>query len=302
MGVTYAFLSALGFSLMFILTRKGLVEDTAKTSVWFINLISVIGALILFSIVLLFSSGNIFDELLALSKVATIMLIIDGLMGCMIGMLLGILAIAKLGASHASAIRGGANPFFATLLSVLFLGEQPGLTGYLGVSIIIIGIIIVGLQNASQSMELKKNSLLSGGTYAILSGLAFAISNTARGVAIKYGATINAGYMVTLITSLAILAIYCLMSGNFSHTLKNINPKGFFYYLGSGGGLFVGVYCLLISFTMIPVWQAVSIRNTQPIIVLVIMYILNRKTEMLTNRLIIGAITVTFGAILLNLK
>lgn len=248
MGVGSAFISALGFSLMFIFTRKGMLKDNAKSNIWLVSLISVIGALILFGVVAAGFDIDIRSELQAISSQAFLLLVGDGLFGSFLGTIFGVAAIAKLGISHASAIRAGVNPLFVTLLAILLLGETSGIIGLTGVITIITGITLVSLNSSESIVQLDIRSNINGGMFAVLSGFSFALANICRGAAIQLGAPLNASYTITMISGLLVFLTVFIFKGFWIELRQMLISKVIFYYLTAGFGLFTGVYFLLIAF------------------------------------------------------
>ena len=198
MGIFYASLAAFGFAFSYLMTRKGMLNSNYKNNIWEINSLSLLSALLFYLIILLISGDDLSKELASINKSAIFLFLIDGLLGSFIGTVLGIVAIGQIGASHASAIRGGANPLFAILLALILLGERPGLHGYLGIALIIGGILFIGLKNHEGITSLLETKKMEGGVYALLSGFAFALANIARGAAVQGGAPINLGFFINI--------------------------------------------------------------------------------------------------------
>lgn len=303
MGGLIALLSALGFSLYSVLTRRGLAEENPGNE-WEVRFVVLLATVFFFLIAIgiaTFFGFNIITEFKSLTSTAVLLLILDGVLGPLIGGLFTVTAIAQIGSSHTSALAGGSNPFFATLFAILFLSERPSLLGIIAVLMIVGGIIIVGYRGYEGTVNLLAKTKIAGGLFALLAGLSYALSQIARGAAIKQGATPNTGFIVGLIIALIILTISCrIKSGNFKF-IKHINRKSLYFYSSAGICSIVGRYAMLIAFTLIPVWQAVAIRNTQPILVIFLSWTILKKVENINIRLVAGAVSVTMGIVILNL-
>jgi drug/metabolite transporter (DMT)-like permease len=300
MGNTMALVAAFGFAINYVATRRGLLGMGYTGNIWEINVISLGSALSLYLLGMLLLGFNPIQEMTSLGFKVIFLLVVDGLLGPFIGTLLGIVAIAQIGAPHASALRGGSNPLFTTLMAVLLLGERPGLYGCLGVIIIVCGIIVVGYRGQAGITRLLGQKGLGGGIYALLSGLSFSLAHVARGAAVQAGATVSAGFIISISTGLIVSTIICfLMSGNLNF-LKKIDRKNTVNYILSGFGIFLGLVGLLVAYRYIPVWQAIALRNTQPVLVLLISCLTIKTIEALSFRMIMGILLIAGGAVMVN--
>ncbi len=303
MGGFLALLAALSFSLDSILIRKGLSEKSAG-NIWEIRFVSMsmtLGIFIVTAVIAEAMGFNIIKDFKELSAEILLILVLSGIMGPLLGLLLLTAAVAQVGSSHASALWGGSNPLFAALFAYVVLGEIPDLIGKLSVLMIIGGIVVVGYHRHAGTAVLMKKTKLAGGIIAILSGLCVASSQIGRGAALSLGATPNTAFFVFQVTALTVIATVCYrQAGTFSF-LKRISRKSVKLYLAAGLCNFVGAYSLLMSFTLIPVWQAVAIRNIQPVFVVILSLILLKQIDMINIRLVLGALFVTAGVVILNL-
>ncbi len=303
MGGFLALIAALSFTLDSILIRKGLTGENAG-NVWQIRLVTMSVTLAVYLLLAFFAEMaglNVIQEFKALSFEGLAVLILAGVMGPLMGLLLLTSAIGQIGSSHASALWGGANPLFATLFAFIFLGEMPDLLGVFFVLMIIGGIVIVGYHRHAGTVVLMKKTQVAGGIIAILSGVCIAISQIGRGAALNLGATPGTALFIFQITALIVIALVCLRKpGSFKY-LKQISRKSFHYYVGAGICNFVGAYSLLTAFLLLPVWQAVAIRNIQPVFVVIFSMLFLKEVDKVNFRLIMGTILVTLGVVFLNI-
>ena len=302
MGGVFALLAALSFTVDNILTRKGLMGEKPG-NVWeirfVVSLTSVSGFLVGVSIASLFGF-NIIEEFMHLSLMDVVLLVAAGLLGPLLGALLFTTAIAQIGASHASALWGGSNPMFTVLFAIVILGEMPDLIGIMSVLIIVGGIVVVGYHGHEGTVMLLEKTKLAGGIIALLSGICVSFSQIGRGAALSNGATPSTAFFIFQMTSFIVMTIVCFTKAKNFQFLKQIDRKSFYYYVGAGIGILVGAYSLLISFTMMPVWQAVAIRNIQPILVVIFSWMFLKKVDKVSLRLVLGATLVTLGVVILN--
>ncbi len=302
MGGFLALLSALGFTCQTVFTRRGLMGKNAG-NLWEIRFVISFMSLVAFIIGAFLASFyglDVIQDFKELSFLAVILLILQGGLGDFLGGIFLTTAIAQIGASHASALRGGSNPLFATLLAIIILGERPGILGLLFVLMIITGIVVVGFREHVGTLSLFEKTKISGGVFALLGGLAMSLSHIARGAAINLGATANTGYVIGLITALVVFAIVCIVKSGTFNPFRQIDRYSIIYYAVASLGHIVGGYALFTAFTLIPVWQATAIRNIQPLLTIFLAWLFLKEAEKINLRLCVGAVLVTLGVVFLN--
>ncbi len=303
MGGLFALSAALFFSIDNILMRKGLTEENSG-SVWVMRLVASLTSLSIFFVgacLAAFLGFNVIQEFNDLSSLAVLLLILAGVLGPSIGALLNTTAISQIGASHASALWAGSNPIFAVLFAIVLLGEIPDFIGIFSVLIIVGGIVVIGYHGHEGTVVLLEKTKFAGGLIALLSGVFVALSQIGRGAALNLGATPVAALFVFQATAFITVAIgFFLQSGNLKY-FKQVSRKSLYCYASAGIGFLLGNYCFFTSLTLLPVWQAVAIRNVQPIIVVFLSWLFLKKVDKISLRLVSGVVMVTFGIVILNM-
>ncbi len=302
MGGIFALLAAFSFTVDNILIRKGLMEENCG-NIWEIRFVVTLITLCTFVLGVFIAAifgFNIIQEFAYLSHIDVLLLVLAGLLGPLIGMLLFTAAIAQIGASHAAALWGGSNPLFTTLFAVIFLGEMPDMVGILSVLLIIGGIVVVGYHGYEGTVMLLEKTKLAGGVIALLSGVCVSFSQISRGAALGQSATANTAFFIFQITSFIVIVIVCFIKAKNFNFLKRISRKSLGYYSGAGIAILIGAYSLLVSFTLMPIWQSVAIRNIHPILAVIFSWLFLKKVDKISLRLVVGAVLVTLGVVVLN--
>ena len=324
MGEALAFLSACGYTFQLILIKKGNNQKSTIGSIP-IQLIVLSSGILMFLVIYsikIHLSGvfTVHNQFFLIPKEAMIFVVMDGLLGPMGGMLLLTKATEFIGPSRTSVFRG-TNPIFAAILSSIILKESPGWAGVLGITLLVVGIVVIsmdsGSSNDNNKLSLKspmkaspdpeqfenqtsdrngsrlfeKRSL--GIIMALISGLLMAIAQTSRGVAISRGAAAEPiVFWGAVISFTTLMAVYYL--NNKSHRFTaGIDGASMKYYLCAGIGFVIGSSALALSFVYIDVWKAVAIRNMQPILSIMVSWHLLKKQELIDARVIVGALLVT---------
>ncbi len=325
MGEALAFLSAIGFTSQLILIKKGCKDKSVSGSIP-IQLFVVSSAVLMIIIIYLIEiialeKGTLSSHFLLVPKHTIVFIILDGLLGPMAGLFLITKATELIGPSKTSIFRG-TNPIFTAILAAVLLNETIGLSGVCGIALLVTGIVIVSWNNDTSYDErkhhfrrsnehmtsdsivttqnestkvLKKNNIV-GSALALLSGVLFAIAQTARGSAIERGAAPESIVFWSTMTSLVtLLIIHYLYKKSFDFSI-GIDRGSYKYYIYAGAGFAFGAYALALSFVYIDVWKAVAIRNLQPVISIFMSWVFLKQQEVINKRLVAGALLV-IGAI-----
>jgi drug/metabolite transporter (DMT)-like permease len=307
-GYILAFFAALGFTMVAVFLRRGLAEENCG-SIKVAQFIIISFSLLLFMIGACTASilgYRILDDFATLNTSSVLLIAVDGLLSPLAGTFLVAMAVSKIGAARYSALRGS-NPLFVTILSVLLLGERINKYGFVGVLVLVLGISIVSSKSEEKALSFNSDTKISGSIYALLSGLAFALAHISRGAALERGATPNATFLISFLLACIVLLYFCRVeSGNFkffvsgkslrySSFFRHINRKSIALYLLAGLSNTIGAYSMVISFTFIPVWLAVVIRNIEPLMTLIISILFLKQIEIVDTRLAVGVLFVIIG-------
>jgi drug/metabolite transporter (DMT)-like permease len=329
MGEALALLSAFGYTSQLILIKKGCQDKSASGSIpiqLFVVSSAVFMLMVIYSLkILIFDGFTIYNQFLLIPIEAIVFVIADGLLGPMGGLFLLTKATELIGPSRTSVFRG-TNPIFAAIISSIALKENPGLLGACGIALLVTGIVVVSWNKDSLS-DYKINHLkppngmpadhepsdprtairnestskrkgLLGSSLALLSGLSFALAQTARGTAIARGATAESIVFWGTMTSLIVLLVIHYLSKKSFNFAVGIQRNSSKYYIYAGAGFVIGASALALSFIYIDVWKAVAIRNMQPVLSIMLSWLFLKRQESINIQVVIGALLVT-GAILI---
>ena len=314
MGELFAFLAAVGYTSQLIFIKKGIRSKDSKGSIpiqLFVLLSALVISVTLYAgEILLSKDKSMADLFLSASGDALLFIVLSGLLGSLSGLFLLTKATQLIGSSKTSILRS-TNPFFATLLAMIFLGENPGLRGFSGVILLITGIGVISYRKEIKpkgATAIEDESIMSdvdttpppnkgrfssnefiGSSLAILAGLSFALSQIAKGRALQLNAAPETVVVIGFCTSLLVLSIIHRVTQGHLNFGKGLEGSSIRYYLLAGVGLVLGSYMLALAFMHTEVWRAVAIRNIQPIIALIMAWIFLRQQEPINKQLIIGA-------------
>lgn len=149
-----------------------------------------------------------------------------GLFGPGIGRTFNVISAKRIGVSRTIPITGTA-AFFATILAILFLGEQSSLYVFLGMAVIVFGIFVLSRRKENGKRIFDKKDLLFPLVSALGGGISIAISK----VAIDAVGDPMVGVALTLGAALFVVFGYIIGTRRFYH-FKIFHKGSIFPVLG----------------------------------------------------------------------
>jgi drug/metabolite transporter, DME family len=221
---------------------------------------------------------------------AVVGFVLGGLFGGGIGRRWMYLAIEKIGASPAAAIKNAA-PVITTALAILFLGERVTLLHWLAIVTIVSGITLITWQKG-----LGARHMLSVG---VLAALGSALSYGVRPLFLKYGLdAANLPLTGALIGAIAALVYAAVLTPN-SELWFGLREKSLGLFAASGILQALGFLALTFGLSGEDVSIVYPVTATAPLFTLLFTALMLRKTERLTWRIVAGAVAITAGVIVL---
>jgi DME family drug/metabolite transporter len=221
---------------------------------------------------------------------ALIGFVLGGLFGGGIGRRWMYLAIDRIGASPATAIKNSA-PVITTALAILVLGEHVTVLHWLAIAAIVAGITLVTWQRG-----LGLRQLLSIG---VLAALGSALSYGIRPLFLKYGLDrANIPLTGALIGAVAAL-IYAAALTPSDQLRFGLRERSLTLFAMSGVLQALGFLALTFGLSGDDVSIVYPVTSTAPLFTLLFTALMLRNTERLTWRIVAGAVAITAGVIVL---
>jgi DME family drug/metabolite transporter len=221
---------------------------------------------------------------------AVVGFVLGGLFGGGIGRRWMYLAIEKIGASPAAAIKNAA-PVITTALAILFLGERVTLLHWLAIVTIVAGITLITWRKG-----LGARHMLSVG---VLAALGSALSYGIRPLFLKYGLdAANLPLTGALIGAVAALVYAAVLTPN-SELWFGLREKSLGLFAASGILQALGFLALTFGLSGEDVSIVYPVTATAPLFTLLFTALMLRNTERLTWRIVVGAVAITAGVIVL---
>jgi drug/metabolite transporter (DMT)-like permease len=214
--------------------------------------------------------------------------ILGGLFGTGIGRRWMYIAIERIGASPATAIKNSA-PVITTFLAVLFLGEQVTIVQWAAVAAIVIGITLVTWKPGAGIGQLRDVGLLA----AIGSALSYGI----RPLFLAFGLDeVDIPMTAALIGAVAAL-IYATLFTRLDRMRTGLSGPSAPFFIGAGVLQAFGFLALTFGLSSDDVSIVYPVTSSAPLFTLAFTALLLRGVETLTWRIVLGAMAVVGGVI-----
>jgi DME family drug/metabolite transporter len=264
-----------------VLIRQGLRGSTPQTGFW-INLAVGVGGL--WTAVFLLTPAD------ALAFRAVPFFVLSGLIGTVGGRFARFLGIERVGASVAAAINN-LNPFIATGLAILLLGERVTLPILLGTSVIVFGTILLSLSGRQVGFRPRHllypfTAAFCFGTVAIIRKLGLAHTGPLFGAAVNM-TTAFIAYSAFLTVTSSLHVIQC-------------QGRSLWYFVAAGVAENTGVCLLIVALSLGNVSIVAPLAGTAPLFVLPMTHVFLRGIESLTWRIVAGSVLIVCGVVLLT--
>jgi DME family drug/metabolite transporter len=278
-----ALAGAICSALATILIRQGLRHGNFYVGFWINVIVGVVG---------LWGAVFVLEPAEAYRAAAIPLFILSGIIGTASGRLLRFVSIEKVGAPVAASIIN-LNPFIATGLAILVLGERVTLPIIAGTFVIVVGTSLLSL--SGRRVGFHPLDLF----YPFLSASCFGAVAIIRKLGLSQASPLF-GSAVNITTALVAFTAFLLASGK-HHTLV-CQGRGLVYFVGAGIAENLSVFLILVALSLGEVSVVTPLAGTAPLFVLPFTSLFLRGVERLTWRIVVGAILIVLGVVLLTVK
>ena len=231
-----------------------------------------------------------------------------GLLTSYLGRLLFFNSIERIGPSRAGTFKV-ASPIYTVLVGIFILGETLSKLELWGILLTMSGLFLVsytpvpkkllGYQEVAATAEKVKNNTLWGITYGLLAGLAFSLGNILRKAGMNIESTPIEGTAIGSIIALLGSGMYLANKGKLNRKEIKLILPGMKYFVAGGVLNSLAVVALFYSLRYIPVSLANVMTAVEPVFLVAFSYLLLRKQEALSFRMLTGALCSVLGVILI---
>jgi uncharacterized membrane protein len=279
----FALAGAVSSALATILIRQGLQHGNFYVGFWLNVIVGVVG---LWAAVLALEPAE------AYRATAIPLFMLSGIIGTAGGRLLRFVGIEKVGAAVAASITN-LNPFIATGLAILVLGERVTLPIVAGTGVIVLGTTLLSL--SGRRVGFRPMDLV----YPFLSAACFGTVAIIRKLGLSQAGPLF-GSAVNITTALVTFTVFLLVSGN--RQALAWHGRGVVYFVGAGIAENLSVFLVLVALSLGEVSVVTPLTGTAPLFVLPFTSLFLKGVEKLTWRVVVGSILIVLGVFLLTIK
>ncbi|WP_096435170.1 DMT family transporter [Alteribacter populi] len=290
MGYMLAFLSALCYSITNIVLKKGM-SHSQYNGVWIITLINVI---VLGHVLAL---AVIFGSLPNLNRTGVILFAVAGFLINVVGRSLLYSSIRINGSSKAVAIKNSA-PAFTVLFAVVVLHEQITLWPWVGISLIMVGLLLLGVRFFQEGAKVAQRS---GYWLALAAAVAYGLGQGLTKQAMEYMYEPILGVFLGCLTAFLFLSVIEAGKGNIRSFIRANFQKINKYYVCAGVLTSLALLLFYLSVSYILVSYSVAILAIDPVLTVILSKFFLKKEEKVSFLILIVAVLVFIGATIVSL-
>jgi drug/metabolite transporter (DMT)-like permease len=294
-GQFLGLLSGLGFAGNSVFMRQAVfrTKETA-TSVF----VSIIFGTIVFSLVLALSGDA--GQLGTASWQAIAALAGAGITVFILGTSLNYYSMKLIGANRTSPLLSLSTPA-AVILGIACV-DEPFTSGLAwGAGFIVVGVVLVTTERTSASMSdsvTTKRDLVKGVAAGLSAGILYGSGPVLVKIAIKEGNSPFTALFISYVTALLLILVPWVLSGKLRESLgfykKAIVPMS----VGAASSSIAQLF-RYISLDYISVSVVIPLNSTATLFTILLSFVINRRIELFTWRIIVGAILVVGGVFLI---
>ncbi len=280
----YALAVALCFGLNPIVLKMGFGRGGSPDVGLMVGLIVAVPVYIL----LLPLTGGLHMELV--TGAALVGYVLGGLLGSGIGRRWQYIAIDKIGASPASAIKNSA-PVFTAVLAAIFFQEQIALYQWAAILGIVLGVVLISWKPGKP--------LRSWFDAGVLAAIAAAAAYGIRPLVLKFGLEAAELPLTAAIFGAIAALSYALLAGDRTGLRSISRDPAFSMFVGAGILQSVGFLALNMGLAGGDVSVVYPVTSSAPLFTLAFTWLLLRGHEAVTWRIVVGVVAVVAGVIFL---
>ncbi len=292
MEIVFALITAITYGLDIFFVRKGLLETPFPIVAAFITLTINLSIFI----VLFF----IFVPIDFLKLKFIYVFIAAGILAPGCARALSYKGLETLGMSISTPIVN-AESLFSVLMALIFLKEPMNLVIGTGILSVIVGIILLSYETGRKNKKgISKIIHYRYLFYPITASIFYGVSVFLRKLGLNIVSSPILGATITLGTSWCMITIFLFTSGS-AKRLFQVKKQSFIYFIMGGISTCIGWLALFSALNIGKVVIVTPIATSYSLVTLLLSYLLLRKVERLSLKIVVATILIVGGVILLSL-
>lgn len=233
-------------------------------------------------------------ELLGISQTAIGIFLLAGLFWAL-GWLANVTGVHRVGASVNSA-GISTRPFFSTLLAIAALGEVVTPTMFVGLLVLVTGLVTLSLSKGGDIRGWTVTDL----AFPLGAGMLWAVANNLRRLGLlDPSATVLSGVAINTIAAAVLLIAYVIIRGRYD--VFAAPKRSYLFFTGTGLSTTLALLALFEGLDRGQVAIVDPIAGTSPLFATALAYLVLRDIERITIGVIAGASLVVLGATLITI-
>jgi len=294
-GLILALISSVSFAASVVLARKTAGEAGESFSVTAISIF--IG--VPFFTIAIFASGD-WTKLQTISWQALAMLASAGIIHFIFGRLLAYNSFRLIGANRASnyTVTTG---IYTVLFSIIFLGEAVTFWLWLGVFCMFAGAALITVEknnNAGEKRKLSRNEI-KGIFMALGAALCWGVTPILIKPSIEEISSSVAGAFISYASAAVVMGLLFINRSNQQHLMKLPFKKSVLPMVIAGIFAASGQLLYYTALGKSPASIIIPLVSIQIIFILILSWLINRKIELFTPKIILGVVATLTGTVLL---
>jgi drug/metabolite transporter (DMT)-like permease len=311
LGIVFAVLSALGFGAGQFLIQLGLRGGRVGTyQGLFINLLAATVTLLLALVV------SWVAEPIAMAVLGLVYFACAGFMAPLFGRGSNFIAIRRIGATRTASL-GMTESFFAAVIAYAVLGQTLSRLSVAGILVLVVGTMLFinessriarsaaqvpkpesqAVTSAWVDRQTRSQALL-GITFAVLSGLFFAVAGVLRKLGLDVIPSSVLGAAVGTVVAFTVASVDLLRRGQLRGILR-VERRDAVSLASSGMVASAGMLCFLLSLQLgVPVAISTALKNTTPLVTFGLAAMFMARRERVSVRLGMLVLLVVIGGII----
>jgi drug/metabolite transporter (DMT)-like permease len=303
-GFFFALLSSSSLGLTVVAIRRGVLKGSPAVA----TLITVLTGVPLFVLAAVVT-GQLFRAS-AIEAGGYVALAITGVLQMVIGRYSFYRSIQAIGGNQAELFQALQVPL-SIAIAFVFLDETLGLQIAIGVGLVMAGPMLLVLAKNTPKAGVAPESIDKGSVsvpqvrmregllFGLIAIISFSVGDVlARGVLADSGLGLLGGLVIYL-TAAVVLVGWVVASGRFSQIREtSASAANRWFFLAALIG-FLAQMSRYVALAFAPVYLVVPLMRTVPLFVLIFSFLLNRRLEVFSPKLVAGILTAVLGLIIL---
>ena len=303
-GFFFALLSSSSLGLTVVAIRRGVLKGSPAVA----TLITVLTGVPLFVLAAVVT-GQLFRAS-AIEAGGYVALAITGVLQMVIGRYSFYRSIQAIGGNQAELFQALQVPL-SIAIALVFLDETLGLQIAIGVGLVMAGPMLLVLAKSTPKASVAPESndkgnvsvpqvrMREGLLFGLIAIISFSAGDVlARGVLADSGLGLLGGLVIYL-TAAVVLVGWVVASGRFSQISETSASAANRWFLLAALIGFLAQMSRYVALAFAPVYLVVPLMRTVPLFVLIFSFLLNRRLEVFSPKLVAGVLAAVLGLIIL---